>query len=76
MANTYKKPETKVIHIESHLMDTVSKGQFGGAGGGTDGQEIQVNSKGFDFFAYEEEEETPGKSDDDDSWDEFEDEEY
>lgn len=55
MEKKYIKPETKVIQIESHLMDNISKEQFGDGGGGTNGQDVIVDSKGFGFFEEEEE---------------------
>ena len=70
MTNTYIKPETKTVKVETqHIMA---------------GSEFDINSstpingnqglsKGFDFFSFEEEEETPGKSDDED-WEDWEDE--
>ena len=69
MTNKYIKPETKTIKVESqHIM-------AGSLEKGTD--EItnnnQVLGRGFNFDFFEEEEETPGKSDDED-WEDWEDE--
>ena len=68
MANIYIKPETKTIKVkhQQHIL----------AGSDLDMNTTSINpnqseSKSFDFF---EEEEVPGKSDDDD-WEEWEDEE-
>jgi len=76
MANTYKKPETKVVKFELQQMIAQS------ATDAVTGVKIDTNAttggmgaKGFDFFAFEEEEETQGKSDDDDSWEDWEEEE-
>ena len=70
MANTYIKPETKTVKVETQHMMAGSLTKDGTT-------EITNNndvlSKGFDFFTFEEEE-VPGKSDDDD-WEEWEDEE-
>ena len=72
MANTCKKPETKVVTIvhDYKLMAPVS--------GPTQDSSAEFNdglSRSFDFFSFEEEEEAPGKSDDDDDWEDWEEEE-
>ena len=69
MANTYKKPETKIVKIELQQMiaDSIPTGESGSLTG--------AESKKFDFFSFEEEEEAPGKSDDDDDWEDWEEEE-
>ena len=71
MANIYIKPETKTFKVEmQHIM-----AGSGVTDGSTTGQEYTgtdvTYSKGFDFFM--EEEEVPGKSDDED-WEDWEDE--
>lgn len=71
MANTYRKPETKTIKVESQqiMAGSLEKGTTGVS------DETKVLSKGFTFDFFEEEEEAPSKSDDDD-WEDFEDEDY
>lgn len=71
MANTYKKPETKVIKVELQQMIAES---FNGKGEYNEGVTLGARGTSFDFFM-EEEEEAPGKSDDDDSWEDWEEEE-
>ena len=73
MANTYKKPETKVVKVElQQMIAQQSKLNVNGEGNTQWG----AKENNFDFFAFEEEE-APGKSDDDDSWDEdWEEEEF
>lgn len=67
MINTYIKPETKTIKVELQQMVAQSV-RFDPT------QETpNMDAKGFDFFSFEEEEEVPGKSDDDD-WEDWEDE--
>lgn len=69
MANTYKKPETKVIIVETNSI-------LAGSLNTNEEQSTKPQlSRGFDFFSFEEEEEAPGKSDDDDDWEDWEDEE-
>ena len=68
MANTYKKPETKTIKVELQQMIAESlqnKGEYSST--------VTLGAKGssFDFF---DDEETPTKSDDDDSWKDWEEE--
>lgn len=69
MVNTYKKPETRVVKIELQQMVAQSV-RFDPTS-----ETTTMDAKGFDFFAFEEEEETPGKSDEDDSWEDWEEEE-
>ena len=64
MANTYKKPETKIVKVELQQMIAES---INGKGDYNTGVTLGAKEISFDFF---EEEETPGKSDDDDSWEE------
>ena len=71
MANTYKKPETKVIKVELQQMIAES---FNGKGEYNEGVTLGARGTSFDFFM-EEEEEAPGKSDDDDDWEDWEEEE-
>ena len=71
MINTYKKPETTVVKVQTQqiLQTSIEMGE------GTKATNL-ADGRAFDFFAFEEEEETPGKSDEDDSWEEdWEDEE-
>ena len=70
MVNTYRKPETKIVKIET---TTILAGSIG-----KDDTPVSANesdARGFDFFSFEEEEEAPGKSDDDDDWEDWEEEE-
>ncbi len=64
MANTYKKPETSVVKVQTQQILQTSLKQQGG-----EATEWGAKENNFDFFAFEEEE-APGKSDDDDSWEE------
>ena len=73
MANTYKKPETKIVKVESQQIMAGSLNK--GTDGVSDPTQVLSRENSFDFFAFEEEEETPGKSDDDDSWEDWEEEE-
>lgn len=70
MTNKYIKPKTFVVKIQAEsLLAALSN---------NDQQSNQPQlSRGssFDFFSFEEEEEAPGKSDDED-WEDFEDEDY
>ena len=68
MANTYRKPETKVIKVELQQMIAESLPTASG-----EATEWGARGTSFDFF--EEEEEAPGKSDDDDDWEDWEEEE-
>lgn len=68
MINTYFKPEIKIVKVELQHMIADSLPQVGEI----ENPLARENNFGFSF---EEEEETPGKSDDDD-WEEWEDEEY
>ena len=74
MANKYIKPETKSIKVASTHQILAGSGGVnnGDAPTNTYKPEDITYSKGFDFFM--EEEETPGKSDDED-WEDWEDEE-
>ncbi len=69
MKEIYIQPSTKAIKIRTAQMVMTSLPVDT-----TQGTSTQL-SKEFDFFSFEEEEEAPGKSDEDDSWDEFEEEE-
>jgi len=77
MANIYKKPETEIIEIELQQMIALSvtdatTGVKIDSGSETGG----MGAKGFDFFAAPEvEEETRTKSNQEEEWDEFEEEE-
>lgn len=71
MANTYKKPETRIVKIETQQMCAGSPNPSIDPTQNTS----TMDAKGFDFFSYEEEEEAPGKSDEDDSWEDWEEEE-
>ena len=73
MANTYKKPETKIIKIESQQIMAGSLNK--GSNGVDDATKVLSRENNFDFFSFEEEEEAPGKSDDDDNWEDWEEEE-
>ena len=76
MANTYKKPETSVVKVELQQMIAQSATDaVTGVKIDTQSSTDGMGAKGFDFFAFEEEEETPGKSDEDDSWEDWEEEE-
>ena len=70
MTNTYIKPETKTIKVVfQHILAGSEIPTVG---------EIEnplARENNFDFFSFEEEEEAPGKSDDED-WEDFEDEDY
>lgn len=70
MANTYKKPETKVVKIEATTLMAGSLEK-----NNTPIDASLSDARGFDFFSFEEEEEAPGKSDDDDDWEDWEEEE-
>lgn len=72
MANTYKKPETKIVKVELQQMIAES---INGKGDYNTGVTLGARGNSFDFFAFEEEEEAPGKSDDDDDWEDWEEEE-
>ena len=72
MANTYKKPETKIVKVESQQIMAGSLNK--GTNGVDDATKVLGKENSFDFFAFEEEE-APGKSDDDDSWEDWEEEE-
>ena len=68
MVHTYKKPETRIVKIE--LQQMVAQSPIPNV---KDGDAVSPGmSKGFDFFM--EEEEVPGKSDDED-WEDWEEEE-
>ena len=69
MINTYIKPETKTVKVESQQI------MAGSLPKGTDEitENNQVLGKDFSFDFFEEEEETPGKSDDED-WEDWEEE--
>ena len=69
MINEYIKPETKTIKVELQQMIAQSMDKDATE---TINNNNDVLSRGFDFFM--EEEETPGKSDDED-WEDWEDEE-
>lgn len=71
MANTYKKPETCVVKVETQQILQTSNIPMGE---GTKDPSLG-DARGFDFFSFEEEEEAPGKSDDDDDWEDWEEEE-
>ena len=67
MVHTYKKPETRIVKIE--LQQMVAQSPIPNV---KDGDAVSPGmSKGFDFFM--EEEEVPGKSDDED-WEDWEEE--
>ena len=68
MANKYIKPETQTIKVELQHVIAESFQKFDG-----DVETPRSRDFSFDFFI-EEEEEAPGKSDDDD-WEDWEDEE-
>jgi hypothetical protein len=69
MVHTYKKPETRIVKIE--LQQMVAQSPIPNV---KDGDAVSPGmSRGFDFFM-EEEEEVPGKSDDED-WEDWEEEE-
>ena len=68
MTNMYIKPETKTIKVESQQIMAGSIGQLDPNTTVTPGTE---EARSFDFFM--EEEEVPGKSDDED-WEDWEDE--
>lgn len=72
MVSKYIKPETKTIKVESQQIMAGSGVETGGTPGNEYTGGDVTYSRGFDFFM--EEEETPGKSDDDD-WEDWEDEE-
>lgn len=67
MINTYIKPETKTIKVELQQMVAQSV-RFDPTS-----ETTTMDAKGFDFFSFEEEEEVPGKSDDED-WEDWEEE--
>lgn len=67
MVHTYKKPETRVVKIELQQMVAQSV-RFDPTS-----ETNTMEAKGFDFFSFEEEEEVPGKSDDED-WEDWEEE--
>ena len=69
MINEYIKPETKTVKVELQQMIAQSMDKDATE---TISNNNDVLSKGFDFFM--EEEEVPGKSDDED-WEDWEDEE-
>ena len=72
MANKYIKPETKSIKVAStHQILAGSGVETGGTPGQVYTGADETYSKGFDFFM--EEEEVPGKSDDED-WEDWEEE--
>lgn len=70
MINTYKKPETTVVKVQTQqiLQTSIEMGE------GTKATNL-ADGRAFDFFSFEEEEEAPGKSDDDDDWEDWEEEE-
>ena len=72
MANTYIKPETKTFKVEmQHIMAGSGGVNTGDSPTNTYTPGDVTYGKGFDFFM--EEEEVPGKSDDDD-WEDWEEE--
>lgn len=72
MVNKYIKPETVTVKFEQqqHLL---AGSDFDINTGSDPINGNQGLSRGFDFFSFEEEEEAPGKSDDED-WEDWEDE--
>lgn len=72
MANTYNKPETKTIKVESQQIMAGSGVTTNSTTGDVYTSTDVTYGKGFDFFI-EEEEEAPGKSDDED-WEDWEEE--
>lgn len=71
MTNTYIKPETKTIKVELQQMVAVSTPINDTDATKTGTEYNDARGFGFDFFM--EEEEVPGKSDDED-WEDWEDE--
>ena len=69
MTNTYIKPETKTIKVDSQQIMAGSLNK--GTEGVSDPTQVLSRENSFDFFM--EEEEVPGKSDDED-WEDWEDE--
>jgi len=69
MANTYIKPETKTIKVDSQQIMAGSLNK--GTDGVSDPTQVLSKENSFDFFM--EEEEVPGKSDDED-WEDWEEE--
>lgn len=74
MTNTYSKPETKTINVESQQIMAGSIGHVTNLDPVTPGTE---DAKGFDFFAplEEQEESTRVSTTNEEEWDEFEEEE-
>ena len=71
MINTYIKPETKTIKVDSQQIMAGSLNK--GTEGVSDPTQVLSRENSFDFFSFEEEEEVPGKSDDED-WEDWEEE--
>lgn len=69
MKTTYIKPQTTAQKLHG---TNVMLGTSGNGGGVTEPPRAREHNT-FDFFSFEEEEEVPGKSDDED-WEDWEDE--